>query len=295
MKVQLRAKAPDADIEKLLGTFAARSHASLWVTGDATVFKPDGSRLLTLIKGGVPADLAEQAYPFLHSLKTHTTRNRGDYGGLGRGHPVRSNGKVSNTNESPPVHSCIVGFMDRYPRIPFCRESALSSKDPKGWGEALPFIQEIAHIFEREVPGRYAAQRLAARNTHPAYVIPDTPFTTLTVNNTTAGAYHRDAGDFKPGFGVMACFRRGNYTGAELVLPAFGVGVDLEDRDLIFFDVHEVHGNTPIQISGDGAGEDFAERISVVLYFREKMVDCLAPAEELERAKARGALEPHDS
>jgi hypothetical protein len=305
MKVQLRSKVPDADIEPLIGLHAQPGHAALRISGNATVFKPDGSRLLVLLKRAISPDAAERAYPFLHWLRHSTTYNRGAYAGRGTpnghkhldpttGRRIKADGKLAKTLERGKVRSAVVGNMDRYPRIPFCRQCALSTEKPEEWRECFPLIQQVARLFEEHVPDRYRAQLEAAKRTHPAYVIPETPFTTLTVNNTVAGAYHRDAGDYKPGFGVMAVLRRGYYEGCDLVLPAFGVSVDMQDRDLIFFDVHEVHGNTPMRI-GEGEPCDGYERISVVFYFRERMVDCLSPAEELERAKnARGALEDED-
>ena len=45
------------------------------------------------------------------------------------------------------------------------------------------------------------------------------------------------------------------------------------------FDVHEVHGNTePEQIS-------YFERLSIVCYYREKMIYCGTKDYELDRAK----------
>lgn len=145
-------------------------------------------------------------------------------------------------------------------------------------------IQETARVFEQHAPERYAKQLEAAKRTHPAYVIPETPFTTLTVNNCVSGGYHTDAGDYEPGFGCIAVFRRGSYRGCLLGFPAYGVAVDLKDRDVLLFDPHEVHGNTPFEDTVGFEGEDW-ERISIVFYFREKMLECLSPAEELERAK----------
>jgi hypothetical protein len=294
LSVQLRRKAMvNEQVEALVGTHAKPEHIALRAERDVAVFKPDGGHLLTLRREAVSLNAVEQAYPFLHGLRKQTTRNRGDYGGLGREQPVRKSGKRSNTTETPPIRSAVVGSFDRYPRMPFCRQCALSAADPEAWGACLPLIQEVARIFENDAPARYQAQLSQARETHPAYVIPGTPFTTLTVNNTVAGAYHRDAGDYKPGFGVMLVLRRGSYSGAELVLPAFGVGVDLCDRDVILFDVHEVHGNTPI--SGEGEPTEDHERISVVFYYRNNMIECLSPAEELERVKnARGSLEGNE-
>ena len=155
----------------------------------------------------------------------------------------------------------------------------------------------MASAFQQALPRRYAAQEAAARATHPAYVIPGTPFTTLTVNNTIASAYHYDKGDYAPGFGCILVLRRGAYSGGELVLPAYRVGADLQDRDLLLFDVHELHGNLPLVGEGPPMLPEQGgyERISVVFYFRANMVECLPPEQELERAKlARGGLDRAD-
>lgn len=309
MLVQLRSRAPD--VSHLLGERASPQHLRMLVRDDATLFKPDGSRLMTLRRAAISQEAADAAYPFLHWLRHYQTRNRGNYAGIdwtgdvpgdlrkkhgsvgsSRYHPEKKDGTLSKTTYAAPVRSSVVGFMDRYPRIPFCRSCALSTQKPEEWAACLPLIQEVARIFEKEVPDRYNAQLKMAEMTHPAYVIPRTPFTTLTVNNTVAGGYHTDAGDYKPGFGVMCVLRRGNYRGGEIVIPAYGVGADLGDRDVILFDVHEIHGNTPLVGEGPEGLPDAEghERISVVFYFRQNMTECLSPAEELERAKARGAI-----
>jgi len=45
------------------------------------------------------------------------------------------------------------------------------------------------------------------------------------------------------------------------------------------FDVHELHGNTEIK------SKQPYERISVICYYREKMIDCGTAEEELNRIK----------
>lgn len=305
MRLQVRSKVSDAAVKSLLGHHARPEHFSTLVTGDAEVFKPNGERLLILRRNAIPKEHIEEAWPFMYGLRTYETRNRGNYAGLDRditGDPrpkvkigtryraVKADGTLSNTTQAVPVRSAIVGYFDRYPRMPFCRESSFSTQRPEEWGRSLPFIQSVGKLFQETVPDRYAKQFELAVKVHPAFVIPQTPFTTLTVNNTIAGAYHTDKGDYHPGFGVMAVFRKGTYSGAEIVFPAYGVATDLHHGDVIFFDPHEVHGNVPFRDGKGKEGEDWI-RISMVFYFREKMVDCLSPEKELERAKhVRGVL-----
>jgi hypothetical protein len=61
----------------------------------------------------------------------------------------------------------------------------------------------------------------------------------------------------------------GNYTGGYLIAPEYRVAVNVRPGDLLLINNHEVmHGNTPIVL-----GDDQAERISLVCYFREKMME----------------------
>jgi hypothetical protein len=287
----LRTKRPDAEVKALLGTRAVPEQYAALLRNSARVYKPNGDLLLVYLRGALSESAVARAYPFLHGLRKNVSNNRGLYGGIhgakAKYPRIRKDGVISHTNIAPSMRSAVVGNFDRYPRIPFCRQLRLSAEDPVAWGECFPVIQEVAVLMREHAPKRYAAQLDTAQKTHPAYVIPGTPFTTLTVNNTEAGAYHTDAGDYRPGFGAMSVLRRGRYAGGTLVFPAFGVAVDMQDRDLVLFDPHEVHGNEPIVGEGPPCEPDAGghERISVVHYFREKMTDCLSPAEELERAK----------
>jgi hypothetical protein len=291
--LQLRTRVEAAAVKAMVGRRARDdAYGMLLTSGDATVFKPNGQRLLTVLRGVISEAAAGEAYPFLHSLKKHTTANRGAYSGEKREFKVKKNGEVSNTSQTPPIRSCVIGFFDRYPRYPFCGVSPIVVKDPTGWTSTHTMVREVGQAFERHVPDRYARQLAECQKTHPAYVVEGTPFTTMTVNNTVAGGYHTDAGDLKEGLGVMSVLRRGNYRGCHLVIPAYRVAVDLQDRDIILFDVHEIHGNTPfVDAAGEPTDAEGHERISIVYYYRQKMVECLSPLEELERAKKlRGDL-----
>src|SRR5678816_1667868 len=154
------------------------------------------------------------------------------------------------------------------------------------WSTIVPMIAHVDAIMKQLVPQRHLAQLNHVRRA-PDYQIAKTAFTTLTVNNNVApSATHTDKGDFKDGLGIISVVRRGVYTGASLVFPEYLVGVDLHDGDVLFFNSHDWHGVTEM------AKQTLdAERISVVYYAREKIVECLPLAEELARAKARGELQ----
>ena len=150
-------------------------------------------------------------------------------------------------------------------------------------------IREAAQVYKKEAPLRFKRQMDVAKKSHPAWLIADTPFSTVTINNTVPAAYHVDGGDLKDGLGVLLAMEKGKFDGFELVVPEYRVAVRLQARDVLLFDPTIWHGNIPPYNTTGVAGEDWY-RISVVLYYRAGIVGCGSPEEELERAKNRGAL-----
>jgi hypothetical protein len=110
----------------------------------------------------------------------------------------------------------------------------------------------------------------AAKKLDPAFLVPETPFTTVTVNKSFRTACHYDAGDFTAGLSnLLTLTNNGNYKGCYLVAPEYRVAVNPRPGDLLLINNHEVmHGNTQIELL-----DDVAERISLVVYFREKMLE----------------------
>ena len=135
---------------------------------------------------------------------------------------------------------------------------------------SFPFLQSLNRGFRELLPVRWSAQRAAADRIDEAFLVPGTVFTTITVNKTFRTAAHRDAGDFSEGMSnLLVLSNNGNYTGGYLVFPEYRMAVNVRPGDLLLVNNHEIiHGNTPIVLE-----DDKAERISLVCYFREKMLD----------------------
>lgn len=280
-----RSELPDAAVEAMVGKRVEQEHYAAHLTGNVALLTPTGKLAARLISGAIPQDIADDVRPWLRSLRKKQTNNRGDYAGVKPRRRVRSDGTLSKNAESATVPSAVAGFLDRMGgRFPYCRPCA--TNDGAGWKRFARFAQAVSDHMRAAVPDRWQRQMDEARKCNPAWIIPGTPFSTITVNNTFAGACHRDAGDFKDGFGCIAVLRRGRYRGCWLGFPRYGAAFDLQDRDLLLFDPHEVHGNTMF-VDGQGTVREDWERISIVLYLRSKMRDCGSPAEELERARGR--------
>ena len=124
--------------------------------------------------------------------------------------------------------------------------------------------------------------------------IPNTAFSTVTINRNFRTALHRDAGDFKGGFGNLTVIERGKYHGGYTVFPQFGVGINLRNNDFVAMDVHQWHANTPIyeteedkaynetieqdyndnpEVGTEGLYKKYT-RLSFVCYLREKIANC---------------------
>ena len=176
---------------------------------------------------------------------------------------------VCNTTYANSVFSGIAGYFDRYPRIPYGRPTSFTEKFPKQFEKGFPFLQHLARGFEQLLPERYAKQMAACDKLDSKFIVPGTPFTTVTVNKTFRTAAHRDAGDLNEGFSNLTVVsNNGRYTGGYLVFPEYRCAVNIRPGDLLLVNNHEgIHGNTEM------VAEEGAERISFVCYFREKMLE----------------------
>ena len=176
---------------------------------------------------------------------------------------------VITTTYGRSVNSGIAGWFDRYPRIPYGRATSYTRDNFDKFKMSYPFLQNLAEGFKNLLPERYAAQMAAANKLDPRFLVPGTPFTTVTVNKTFRTAAHRDAGDLNEGLSnLLTLSNDGRYTGGYLIAPEYRVAVNVRPGDLLLINNHEVmHGNTPIVC------EEGSERVSLVVYFREKMLE----------------------
>jgi hypothetical protein len=198
--------------------------------------------------------------------------------------------KVNNQVASNPI-----GFYEagkNFADLP-CRLTHFTRTNFDKYNEGLPFIQHIDKMFKRLIPESHEKQ-LSRANTKPLLKIPKTCFSTVTINRNFRTAMHRDAGDFKDGFGNLTVIERGKYHGGYTIFPQYGVAIDLRKNDFVAMDVHQWHCNTPMyeteedkvfNESLEPAFKDNPEvgtvgiykkytRISFVCYLREKIAKC---------------------
>ena len=181
------------------------------------------------------------------------------------------NNYISDTNYAQSVMSGIAGYFDRYPRIPYGRACAYTEKQPDKFALSFPYLNKLNQKFEELLPIRYAAQRREADKLDRRFLVSDTVFTTLTVNHNWRTACHRDAGDLHEGFsnicGITGPEGKG-WRGAEFILPEYRIAINLQPGDLLLVNNHGgIHANDALDETYDN------DRLTLVSYFREKMVD----------------------
>lgn len=170
------------------------------------------------------------------------------------------------------AHSGIVGFYDNLSNFGHnknkdktqkCRTTAYTANHMGNYKDCLPIFQKINKLFRQLVPKQYYKQKKAINMIDPQYVIPKTVFTTVTVNKNFRTALHKDAGDYKEGFGNLVVASSGDYEGGCTLFPQYNFGIDCRNGDFLAMDVHTWHCNS--EILGTGT------RVSFVFYMREKM------------------------
>lgn len=286
------------DSDALEGQMVKADDVKALFSTDVDIFdKESGKCLAKFRKGVIPPELCVAAYENLLGAASLTDSRATAAAGKGTDgnastRRIRKDGSISRQNISRggvKINSGVAGYFDRMgrPGMQHCRLTAFTKHHFDKFVNAYPIVKFVDTMYAKLMPKEYKLQRTLADKTSQDFVIPQTSFTTITVNKNYRTAIHKDAGDFKDGFGNLTALREGNYEGAYLTLPRWGCGFDLQNGDLLLMDVHQWHGNTPmIKI------DKHATRLSLVMYYREGMKHCGTMKQELNRVKNRKKGDP---
>jgi hypothetical protein len=197
--------------------------------------------------------------------------------------PTNNRGSVCGSNQksvykNPNIRSNIIGYYDKLSPSQKCkfrklgldlpkitvRESRFTQQYPIQYQQTLPLLTEIDTLYKQLVPDHYQKQKKKAMET--PFRIGETSFTTATLNVNFQTMVHKDFGDDVDGFGNVAVIENGPYRGGETCFPEYGIGVNVRTGDILFMDVHEPHGNLPIQLETPES-----KRLSIVCYLRKSI------------------------
>ena len=161
-------------------------------------------------------------------------------------------GMIAYSNE---INSVMIGF--KRGRFTGAIDSSGWVKDnPSKWEELQDIAKWNERAFEKANSEVYHKQKsFCEKFIEPEYRIGNGIFTTMSANRYHVGqsakmAAHVDSGDLNAGMTTMSHFREGDYEGAYLTFPRYGVAIDAPDNSVIIADSNQLHGVT--QIKGTG-------------------------------------------
>jgi len=261
---------PDEKMDSYKNTKVKEKDIDLIIKKDADVYKvdkenPSGfSLLLRFRKNKLTEKNTKDFYDNVIDFALRTTANRGSTSGS----------KSKNIYDNPRVMSNILGYFDKLSPIQkmkmreqgkklniTVRETRFNMDYPEKYKKLTPLIEELDSFYKKYIPDKYEKQFKKARQT--PFRITKTSFTTVTTNVNFQTTIHKDKGDDEEGFGNLVVIENGKYSGGETCFPQYGVGVDVRTGDVLFMDVHEWHGNLPIEKESEDV-----KRLSIVCYLR---------------------------
>jgi len=307
MKYTVKKIISDTSIEKKEGKFISDKDIKIY-NKNVDIYKEDGSLLLKFRKNVLSDKDTSLLFNNLKGVATlgATRPNASGIPKEGKYKYIKSKSTGKKLRVlTTKARSGIVGFYDTVSnfgqirsksiskRIK-CRTTAFTNKHMHKFKECLPVFKKIDRIYKKLVPTHYKYQKSQIKKINKKYTIPDTIFTTVTVNKNFRTALHKDSGDLKDSFGNLVICSEGEYEGGYTLFPQYGVGFDLRTGDFLAMDVHEWHCNTEMYetaedkefnkklpkiyfddpSTGTLGGEKPFTRISFVCYLREKLRGC---------------------
>ncbi len=289
---------PDSGMDELKGEFCDASFFDVVIRESCDGYDDQGNLLFCFRKGVISNDLCDLGFDCFEKLSRKKNMNRGMSAGVldinkmtkdvkeviltdkFRGKYINQKGKFVDYNIGNVVHSNIIGYYEKSNNFnnkknhkthndQVCNMTAYTKKHPEILEKSHPLVKRVDQLFSELVPDKWTVQKDRADKT-PEFVIRDTSFSTITVNNNFRTAVHKDKGDFEDGFGNIIVLSKNseNYDGCYLGLPQFKVAIDVRKGDHLCFDVHQWHCNT--EFVEKNSDEKYT-RLSLVFYLRKNM------------------------
>jgi len=289
----LRPMLSDVALSRLQGERATDQHFDTIIAGDADGYDVETARLVfRLRKGILPTaytDIARQVFGDIDERMKPSWSRMSAAGRLDlervqafrpdviavhphpknpfKGQCELSSGKRLES-KCNPVKSYMAGYnVDRFYRK---GPAAFTMKFPEKWQHAIPFFEAIGELLDQHM--FYAASvmhRWCVRHAvKPTFTIGRTCLSTVAVNVNYDSAFHWDVGDMRDGYSTLTAISvGGSYSGGYLVLPRYGIAIDVREGDILFNQSHvDLHGNYPVHPETPGA-----KRVSFVTYLKRRL------------------------
>jgi hypothetical protein len=260
----------DAALKAVQGERATDQHFDTIITEDTDAYDADTARLVFRLRKGAlstaSTDVARQVFGDIderlqpsHSRMTAAGRLdlqrvqafRPDVIAVHpnpenpfKGQFELSSGQLK-TIQCNPVKSFMAGYTcDRFYKR---RLAGFSMAFPEDWQTAIPFFEAIGDLLDRHMfsEARVMHRWCVRHAVKPTFTIGRTCLSTVAVNVNYDSAFHWDRGDVKDGYSTLTAINvGGSYTGGYLVLPRYGIAIDVREGDVLFNQSHvDLHGN----------------------------------------------------
>lgn len=274
----------DAEVEAMRATLPEVGDYEDLIDQEAIVVEPTDGVLARLVTNCLDKKLVTNSAKSLGTVHGDLS-NRGSiiYKGAMMNRERASDGSLSHTKAVPPSilqflrdrnaglgltgpYSDFLGYFDKTPRKPFCRETAWSLARRDIFEISRPLVQEVERVNREVLPDHWQRQREFMRHVSQDFKYKNSMFSTVTVNSNVSCCYHTDDGDFRGGIGNLVVLELGRDDSGILVMPRERVAFVVRPTDLLLMNVHHMHGNLPLKVGGT--------RLTAVLYAREGLIDC---------------------
>lgn len=177
-------------------------------------------------------------------------------------HLRRENARI----DLPPPQSNFLGYYDKTPRTPFCRETAWTLAQPDIFASSEALAREVEYVNKSELFDYWKRQHDFMSTVSPDFKYHNSIFSTMTVNLNVQCALHTDSGDFTGGMGNLVVLDLGRDDSGILVMPRERVAFLVRPTDVLLMDVHHMHGNLQLTVGGT--------RLTGVFYARQRINKC---------------------
>lgn len=273
-----------AEVEAMRGTLPNIADYEHLIDEDAIVIEPTEGVLARLVTSCLGEKLVKDSAKLLGTVHG-TLSNRGSviYKGAMMSRERASDKSLSFTKVVPPrilqllrdqnarlgltgPYSDFLGYFDKTPRKPFCRETAWSLKRPDISEISRPLVKEVEYVNKHELPDHWRRQREFMRRVSRDFKYEDSMFSTVTINSNLRCCYHTDDGDFRGGIGNLVVLELGRDDSGILVMPGERAAFLVRPTDCLLMNVHHMHGNLEFTVGGT--------RLTAVLYARQHIDKC---------------------
>ncbi len=275
----------DGEVEALRGAEPELGDADL-IEEDAYFFERVGGKehaLAYLVRNGLDEKLIADSAKLLRTVHRDLS-NRGSI--IYKGSMMnreRKDGTLSFTEAVPRTilrflrernarlgltgpYSDFLGYVDKSPRHPFCRETNWSLERPDIFEISRPLVQGVDYVYRDLLFDPWKRQRNFMKGVSESFKYTGSTFSTVTINLNVTAFYHTDEGDFRGGMGNLVVLELGRDESGILVMPREHLAFIVRPTDVLLMNVHHLHGNCPLTVGGT--------RLTAVLYARERINDC---------------------